>query len=1268
MELIEIREDVGRPDGAALRIDGYDYPVTVTSPFETEKLGELDWYFEQHLQFPFTDQVRARHAGQSITAYGEALFKQLFASDEAREAYGALKKRAFPDQLGIAVIGSPAFQGLHWEALKDPKLPRPFALDVPIMRRRRASAPVIEAVAANSPTLNLLVLTARPGEARDVGYRTITRPLVGTLRQAQLRVDVDFVRPGTWQALVERLEAVTRDRGAGYYHAVHFDLHGGLLTYEEFAKSLEAPPRADRLTLRGRWGRGEIAPYEGRKAFLCFQPTKDDPSGLGEAKELAELLLKHKIPIAILNACQSGKQVGAEESSLAARLLEAGMQSALGMAWSVTVSAAERLIPKLYGDLFAGQPLGSAVLAGRRELAADKARRAAFNETIELEDWLLPVVYQNREPRLAFREFTSEEVTRWYAAAAERSPEPVTEYGFFGRDLDVLRIETALLMRRNLLLVQGMGGSGKSTLFRHLAHWWELTGFTERTFYFGWDEQAWTRAQIMRKLASKVLAADIVRAFDTMAEAAQQQAVAAALRSKRHLLILDNLESVTAAPLAIPHSLNTTQRDELRSFLAALSGGQTLVLLGSRGDEAWLAKDTFADNVYQLKGLDPEAASDLADAVLQQAGAQSRRAESAFKELMALLAGYPLALQVVLPHLAAKAVAKVLEELRQGLAEVDAAAGSDPVVARTRTLMACIDYSHGHLDPDDQALLICFAPFTGVINTRLLEDYQQALANEPVLAGLPLERLGAVLERARGLGLLQRDAQIEALLHPQPALSWFLTGRLGAADQAERRAAIERAFREHYDNFARTLYQLQQSNKPEERRLARMLVEQEYANLGRALRFALDQQTSMLVPYTVLSGHLDYLQDHRRGRELAELVLDKLEQLPPDAVTGRRGAEFAAVIDDIAKRQLQLRELDSARASYEKALAIHDGLEGLEPRAVAIGRAGILHQLGAVAQVQRRYPEAEDAYNKALAIKLEFNDRHGAAGTYHQLGRVAEEQRRFAEAEDAYKKALAIKLEFNDRHSAASTYHQLGRVAEEQRRFAEAEDVYKKALEIYAEFSDRYEQAGTYLQLGNMALDQHRLAEAEDAYKTALAIFVEFNDRHGAARTYHQLGMVAEDQRRFADAEDAYKKALEIKLEFNDRYGAASTYHQTGIVAQEQRRFAEAEDAYKMALAIKLEFNDRHSAASTYHQLGRVAEEQRRFAEAEDAYNKALEIYVEFNDAHSGGIVLRSLAWVWRQTGATSIPGAVATIFKVETEQATELLEQLGKTAPDPPA
>jgi tetratricopeptide (TPR) repeat protein len=130
---------------------------------------------------------------------------------------------------------------------------------------------------------------------------------------------------------------------------------------------------------------------------------------------------------------------------------------------------------------------------------------------------------------------------------------------------------------------------------------------------------------------------------------------------------------------------------------------------------------------------------------------------------------------------------------------------------------------------------------------------------------------------------------------------------------------------------------------------------------------------------------------------------------------------------------------------------------------------------------------------------IAFDDRHSAASTYHQLGMVAQEQRRFAEAEDAYRKALEIKVAFNDRHSAASTYHQLGMVAQEQRRFADAEDAYKRALEIYVAFNDRYEQAETYHQLGGVAEEQRRFADAGDAYKKALESYVDFDDLRGAA-------------------------------------------------------------------------------------------------------------------------------------------------------------------------
>ncbi len=73
------------------------------------------------------------------------------------------------------------------------------------MVRHSAQPPTLRATVRPGPTLNLLLVTARPRGARDVGYRTITRPLVALLRQSNLPVQVDILRPGTYEALHRHL-------------------------------------------------------------------------------------------------------------------------------------------------------------------------------------------------------------------------------------------------------------------------------------------------------------------------------------------------------------------------------------------------------------------------------------------------------------------------------------------------------------------------------------------------------------------------------------------------------------------------------------------------------------------------------------------------------------------------------------------------------------------------------------------------------------------------------------------------------------------------------------------------------------------------------------------------------------------------------------------------------------------------------------------------------------------------------------------------------
>ena len=600
--------------------------------------------------------------------------------------------------------------------------------------------------------------------------------------------------------------------------------------------------------------------------------------------------------------------------------------------------------------------------------------------------------------------------------------------------------------------------------------------------------------------------------------------------------------------------------------------------------------------MYKLGGLDPQAASVLLERIITRHGGRLPDGETeraALDELAAILRGYPLALTVDLPVVAATAPSDVLAELKRGGKDADPSS----------IIQQAVELSHGRLDPTTQNSLILLASFTSVVPTGGLDRYRQLLEiHESVKALGPLDLSGA-LNQAVKVGLAIPDTQSQNHIRLQPLLPFFLRTRL--VDQPELAAAVARAHHDLYQQLGRSLYALLTSLEPNECAAGRTLTHAEYANLTTALDYALthnNRVTSLIEP---IEEFLDQVHQQHARRQLLERVIQAISQPGP---TDRR-AELAYMHNRAGITAFEQRHLDDAHAHHQAELAL---LQLLDDRHRS---SNTYHQLGVVAQEQRRFEEAEAHFKKALEIKLEFNDRHGASNTYGQLGILAHLQRRFEQAEAHYNKALEIELEFNDRRSAAITYHQLGVVAQMQRRFEEAETHYNKALEIELEFNNRHGAASTYHQLGMVAEDQRRFAEAEAHYKKALEIKLELNDRHGASSTYHQLGMIAQDQQRFEEAEAHYKKALEIELEFNDRHGASSTYHQLGVVAQDQQRFEEAEAHYYKALEIMLELN-RHGAASTYHQLGVVAQLHRRFEDAEAHYKKALEIELELNDPH----------------------------------------------------
>ena len=647
MPTITIRERTSlgpQGENASVSFDnGPLYDIAISDPFSEQQERQLEWYFEEHLLFPFKDQVKAEQCAKSIAEYGEILFKQVFrANDDIYVEYRDCTRNGLTN-VQIEIVGEPSFHRWHWESLKDPKSDKPLVLQATFIRKNLKPQNT-KIVLRQSTTINILIVVARPSGKRDVGYRTISRPMVEALRTANVPVQIDILRPGTYKALYDHLRESTHRHGAGYYHVVHFDLHGALLSYDDYSKIQEQVQTNPHMYKdASRYGRPAIETYEGKKAFVSFEHVEENTADLVEASELASLLIEHHVPIAILNACQSGKQVGASETSLGSRLIGYGVQMVLAMGYSVTVSAAQLLMETLYKQLFAKHDLATSIRYARQELYNRKERQALFNQKIQLEDWLLPVVYQNAPQQLTVREFTPEEEATYYSRQAQREQEqPRTPtYGFVGRDVDILHIEKRLLAQRNILLVRGMGGAGKTTLLHHLHTWWQTTGFVDNVFYFGYDERAWNRQQILDSIARKLLTPMQYVTFQPLPLDAQQSMLAQRLRSERHLLILDNLESITGTQLAIQNTLPEEEQEALHRFLVALAEGKTLVLLGSRGSEDWLADATFADNVYDLPGLDFGAASILAERILERYKATKYRDDPDLLHLLKLLDGFP---------------------------------------------------------------------------------------------------------------------------------------------------------------------------------------------------------------------------------------------------------------------------------------------------------------------------------------------------------------------------------------------------------------------------------------------------------------------------------------------------------------------------------------------------------------------------------------------------------------------------------------------------
>jgi len=440
------------------------------------------------------------------------------------------------------------------------------------------------------------------------------------------------LRPPTFDELQKQLH-----NNKGYYHVVHFDGHG-------------------------IFGREPSA--EHGSGYLVFEGKKG--GHLVSSEEIGQELSTCRVPLFVLNACQSAKEGRDPYSSVASQLVASGAQGVVAMSYSVYSTAAAKFIEEFYNAVLDQRLLSEAVAAGRRKLYADPFRDSVVGP-LKLHDWMIPVLYQKEygyTPIEHIEERDISDAEKVIQRAYNVCPEG--QFGFIGRDYDLLKIERSLYENDHpWAVISGMGGCGKTTLAYGFARWYaETGGCPGGVFVTSFREKA-DIGQVIGSITG--FGTD----FSQLPQEKQIDILLQYLYENECLLIWDNFETVTGYSKGSEPLATREEQENLAAFLKQLKGGKTRVIITTRKpDERWLK---IGYQLVELKGLNERDSGKLAESILKTVDKKPEdfKDDPQYSRLLSILRGHPRSLEVVLPHLRDTSPAVIIQGLQHHLDELE---------------------------------------------------------------------------------------------------------------------------------------------------------------------------------------------------------------------------------------------------------------------------------------------------------------------------------------------------------------------------------------------------------------------------------------------------------------------------------------------------------------------------------------------------------------------------------------------------------------------
>jgi len=576
-------------------------------------------------------------------------------------------------------------------------------------------------------------------------------------------------------------------------------------------------------------------------------------------------------------------------------------------------------------------------------------------------------------------------------------------------------------------------------------------------------------------------------------------ALTAALRDRRLLLALDNMEQVAAAAT------------DLVAVLAACPGVRALVTsraaLRVQGEQEFAVPPlAVPDPALPLEELRQAPAVRL---FAQRAGAVTpdfaldATTGPVVAEVCRRLDGLPLAIELAAARAKLLPPAALLARLERGRGLGVVGGGGLDRPERQRTLWATIAWSHDLLGEGERRLFrrlaVCAGGFT-LEAAAAVGASEEGVADEDAT----LEELAALVDQS--LMRIGRIGRIERAEQDEPASGatryrMLETIREYAAEQLAL-SGEEPQLRERHAAYVLALAR-QAEPHLEGPRQALWLerIEADLDNVRAALRHACEGEdvasglrlASLLLNFWIIRGHI------AEGRRWVERLLGR---------TGSSGGDVAP--QDRARALHVAGRLAYIQGDNEQALALFEEGLDLSRRHGAIDGVLVgLNDVGAVVSRLGEYARARHLHEEGLALRRERGETRGVAQLLNNLATIAFSEGDYARGVALSEESLIVLRALNDRYSVAMVLSNLGQARLDMGDLAGASATSDEGLPLARELQSG-DTIARFLALGGSVSRQRgNHDQARRQLVEALTLYRAVGVRDEMWRTLEELASVA---------------------------------------------------------------------------------------------------------------------------------------------------------------